>query len=338
MAEPCLEIIAINGRASIQDLGRTYSQHLGVSGSGAADEYAFLYANKLLGNKYYKVSNGSTEIQQACAALEITLGQISFKAHANCIIAISGADCQAQINHKAIENWQSYKLSANDILTFSMPKSGLHSYLAIKGGVKLHPQQQQWLGSYSQTINELALAYCGAPLSSGSKIYFSSAQIKADDFEQTKHDSNKLEQFYAKQTLTLRFIASNVFLNMTKQKQQEFCSCKYSIAASSNRMGYRLVPKVKHLAVAEKILTDELRQQCLLSQPVNYGTIQLPANEEPIVLMKERQTMGGYPVLGTVIQTDLFRLSQMRPGQSVNFVTINYQQAQQQLQAFFEKF
>ena len=66
--------------------------------------------------------------------------------------------------------------------------------------------------------------------------------------------------------------------------------------------------------------------------------IQLPANEQPIILMKERQTMGGYPVLGSVMQTDLFRLSQMRPGQGVKFSLTSHQQAQQQLQAFYKKF
>lgn len=339
MSQDYLEIITINGRASIQDLGRLNAQHLGFSASGAADEYAFLSANKLI-TLYQQNITDMANKQYRCAAIEITLGQISFKASAPSIIAITGADCQAKINGVAVNNWQCYQLQTGDILDLAMPKTGLHSYLAILGGFTCQTAQQPWLESFSQTNNEMALGFTGQPLTVGSKLYFSAqtSAFIAPATEQANKPNATPRQFYAQEKLTLRIIPSNLFLQMSCAQQQQFLATEYVISPDSNRMGYRLSVKPSPTAAAsEKILSQHLRKQCLLSIPVTYGMVQFPDNEQPIVLMKERQTMGGYPVLGTVMQTDLFRLSQMRPGEKINFSLINYQQAQQQLQAFYQK-
>jgi len=341
MSHHCLEIISSNGHASIQDLGRLNAQHLGFSAGGAADEFAFLNANSLIATE--QNLDDKTPPQSHCAAIEITLGQIAFKAHAACTIAITGADCQAKINDLLIDNWQCHNLKAGDVLDFSLPKTGLHSYIAVLGGFTCQVSQQPWLGSFSQTKNELALGFTGAALTVGSKLYFPlAAQALFKSTPLVITPSNKAPTqprlFYASHKLTLRFIASKLFLQMSLAQQQAFLTTEYVISPDSNRMGYRLKVKQQASSTAkQKILSEPLRKQCLLSMPVVYGMIQLPANEQPIVLMKERQTMGGYPVLGTVMQTDLFRLSQMRPGQQVSFTVISHQQAQQQLRAFYQK-
>jgi len=346
MSQHALEIITINGRASIQDLGRLNAQHLGFSAGGAADEFAFLSANKLISDKqsakHQQNSHQMANKQYGCAAIEITLGQISFKANATCLIAITGADCQAQINSIEVNNWQCYQLQAGDILEFSMPKTGLHSYLAILGGFTCQIAQHPWLESFSQTSNEMALGFTGEPLTVGSKLYFPVQTTPCALVEPVQKRANSPQKkpilFYAREALTLRIMPSRLFLQMSRVQQQRFLAAEYVISPDSNRMGYRLGVQYSPASTTnEKILSQPLRSQCLLSMPVTYGMVQLPENEQPIVLMKERQTMGGYPVLGTVMQTDLFRLCQMRPGEKVNFSVISYQQAQQQLQAFYQK-
>ncbi|ASP47532.1 biotin-dependent carboxyltransferase family protein [Cognaticolwellia beringensis] len=352
MSQGYLEIISMNGQASIQDLGRLNAQHLGFSASGAADEFAFLSANKLINDKL-AANDMSVELhnkQRHCATIEITLGQVSFEAKAACIISITGADCQAKINNVAVNHWQCYQLQAGDMLDFSMPKTGLHSYLAVLGGFTCQKAQQPWLGSYAQTINEMALGFTGEKLTVGSKLYFSaqtkglteSASEKINKPKEANKPFKAPSQFYAQQNLTLRIMPSSLFLQMSSDQQQQFLSTEYIISPDSNRMGYRLSVSPAQILLTksanEKILSEQLRSRCLLSMPVTYGMVQFPDNEQPIVLMKERQTMGGYPVLGTVMQTDLFRLSQMRPGEKVSFTLINHQQAQQQLIAFHQKF
>lgn len=346
MTKHYLEIISMNAQASIQDLGRINAQHLGFSASGAADEHAFLSANKLIVAHQNEVCSEKNKAQRQCAALEITLGQISFRANTACIIAIAGADCHARINNSIVKNWQSYQLQANDIIEFAMPKTGLHSYLAVLGGVRLDANQPPWLGSFAQTQHEMALNTTGKQLSVSSKLYFSEQTFPTTVQSQlviaqvvAPSNLSKPAICYAQQQLTLRFMASKLFLQLSEEKQQAFLAASYSISADSNRMGYRLINKNGPVSSRSiDMLTTELRASSALSKPVTYGMIQFPTNEQPIILMKERQTMGGYPVLGTVMQTDLFRLSQMRPGQTVKFTVISIEQAQQQLQAFYQKF
>jgi len=342
-----LEILTLNGKASIQDLGRLNAQHLGFSVSGAADEHAYLYANKLIADHYRKITACNESTQKTCAALEITLGQITLRANTACTIAITGADCQVKLNETLISNWQCYQLQAGDIIDFAMPKNGLHSYLAILGGVKGDEKQQAWLGSFAQTENEMVLNVIGNKLKAGSKLFFPKQELLTATTAQkqrlksakqvTFFEPNVPELFYPQSPITLRFIASALFLQFPLKKQNAFLATNYVISPDSNRMGYRLTLKNESIP-KNKILADKLRANCVLSKPVTYGMIQLPANEQPIILMKERQTMGGYPVLGSVMQTDLFRLSQMRPGQGVKFSLTSHQQAQQQLQAFYKKF
>ncbi|MGB1263986.1 MAG: biotin-dependent carboxyltransferase family protein [Cognaticolwellia sp.] len=340
MSLACLEVVSINGQASIQDLGRFNAQHLGFSAGGAADEFAFLHANRLIAARYHATEN-ITDKQHNYAALEITLGQIHLKAHSACTIAITGADCNAKINNIAAKNWQCYQLAAGDIIYFSMPKTGLHSYLAVQGGFTCEAKQQPWLGSFAQTGNEMALGFTDKPLTAGSKLYFSGQSQKSTELVAQTATSltSAYKQFYSQGKLTLRMMPSALFLQMDKHQQQAFLTTEYVISADSNRMGYRLIADhSQKVSSNEKILSESLRRRCLLSRPVSYGMVQFPTNEQPIILMKERQTMGGYPVLGTIMQTDLFRLSQMRPGEKVCFSLIKVQQAQQQLIAFREKF
>ena len=349
MSQHHLEIISINGQASIQDLGRLNAQHLGFSASGAADEFAFLSANKLISEQLTAndISLEQRHQQSRCAAIEVTLGQISFEAKAACIVAITGADCQAKINHVAIKPWQSFHLQAGDILDLAMPKAGLHSYLAVFGGFTCQQAQQPWLGSYAQTINEMTLGFTGEKLTVGSKLFF---PPQADMFtELSEKPADKLlaantptalpAQFYSQRELTIRMIPSSLFLEMDHKQQQKFLNTEYSVLPDSNRMGYRLsATHLQKQTATDPLLSRQLRSRCLLSMPVTYGMVQFPENEQPIILMKERQTMGGYPVLGTIIHTDLFRLSQMRPGEKINFTLIPSKQAQQQLTAFYQRF
>jgi len=324
-----LTVLQQNGLCSIQDLGRPAAQHLGFTTGGAADEYAYLAANYLVNN--HLLSNRTQT--QPCAALEITLGQISFQAHQACSIAITGADCNVTINQKPIKNWQTYPLKTNDVLYFKAPKKGLHSYLAVHGGI----QSKTWLHSQSQSFTEQALGFGEDAISLGSRIALAELCIAQDETRISK--STLSNAFYSSesaktfnQPLRLRFIPQPLWLQLNQQQQSQFLHNTFNISPDSNRMGYRLSN------IPQEIEECLLKQASLLSKPVTYGTIQLPSNGQPIVLMKERQTIGGYPVLGCVIQTDLFRLSQLRPGEAVRFIPTTLTFAQQQLYALHQRF
>ncbi len=344
-------VLSKNGLCSIQDKGRMSSQHLGFTAGGASDEYAFLAANYLVGN-YLKdnslkdncLETNKVSPTQLFAALEITLGQITVKSHQHCSIAITGANCFTTLNNCKIENWKVHQLKPNDVLTFATPKKGLHTYLAVYGGI----QGKEWLGSQAQSFSEQLLGFGEPPIVVGSNIklanicaieenklnslkpvsnaFYGTDDIKVIDSIHTQKSNKKTP------SLMLRFLPQPLWFKLNSQQQAQFLAQPFSISSQSNRMGYRLsnVPKSIQPTISAQAPT--------LSKPVTYGTIQLPTNGQPIVLMKERQTIGGYPVLGCVIQTDLFRLSQLRPGEMVQFITTSLPFAQQQIKALSDRF
>jgi len=326
-----ITVIKKNGLCSIQDLGRMASQHLGFSAGGVADEYAFLFANYLLTlNDQHSNLLSADPLSNTLniAQLEITLGQISYKVAQKCTIAITGADCDATINDQPIKNWQVHQLNPNDMISFAQPKVGLHSYLAFAGGI----QSKRWLNSQAQTSTEQSLAFSAPVIHEASIITLSDKCCVSDEDIKKTIKTLLPSAFYQKipATLTLRFIPQALWLSLSTKQQQAFSNHQFSISANSNRMGYCLTPLPENTITSSKAPT--------LSKPVTFGTIQLPKNNQPIILMKERQTIGGYPVLGVVIQTDLFKLSQLRPGNNVQLIPTTLDFAQQQLKAFYQKF
>jgi biotin-dependent carboxylase-like uncharacterized protein len=328
-----LEIEKLNGHCSIQDLGRASTQHLGFSRGGAADVNAFLSANKLLNNNHND------------AALELTLGQLTIKAHAVITIALTGADCNATINDYPITHWARHTLHVGDILQLKLPKRGLHTYIAITNGIN----STQWLSSRSQTLNEQALGFSGEVLKKGTVVNLHGICSASEDDSGDASLVNKAsanaslmhepspEKFYPTDSLTLRFIPNKTWYKLSTREQKTFCETQFSINAQSNRMGYRF--NVKNSDELEGEIKEKAKAlKGGLSKPVTYGTIQLPMMDSPIVLMAEHQTIGGYPVIGSVIQIDLFRLCQKRPGEIVRFTPTSLTFARQQLSAFHQRF
>lgn len=310
------------GYISIQDLGRFNQQHLGFSASGAADEYAFRYGNYVLGN------------QTNAAALEITFGQISLSANCSCSFIITGADCQATINKMPIKHWQIHTLQTNDVLTLTAPKNGIYSYLCVYGGI----QNKQFLASRTE-LTDAVKAGLKTQIHRHNKVNENEIPL-AECAEITNNPHKKLinvaasdqlpEDYYClnDKSLTLRFIPHSSWQLLSDKDKNLFLQQKYQLSNSCNKMGYRLS------AQESLYLTPEPR----LSKPTTLGTIQLPPDGQPIVLMKDRQTIGGYPVIGTVIFTDIPRLAQRRSGQNVTFCQTTLEQAQAQYLAFLSRF
>lgn len=322
-----LRITNLTGQCSMQDLGRNHAQHLGYCASGAADEFAFRWANKLLHN------------EQNAAALELIFAHIELVIKGNIELVSTGAPSEILLNGKAVKQWQVISVGDGDKLRIAAPKNGLISYLAVKGGF----ERNRFLASCSQSINERHLENAEATPKAGDMLTVNSpSQLESSVASASCNNTNtaaiainkqrniSFQRFYQNSPLILRFIASELFLALPENAQRALLQ-GYKISATSNRMGYRLE--------GTAFIPQQIEQhKATLSRPVCFGTIQLPPDGQPIVLMKDRQTIGGYPVLGTVIQTDLFRLSQKRPGETVQFLPVSLAQAQAQLHSFLERF
>lgn len=282
----------------IQDAGRRGQQHLGVSVGGALDSHAAGWANRLLNNA----------VQDAL--LEVCLGPFALRLPSATCIAMTGADCHWQLDGRPLENWCAHRVPAGGLLTAQVARSGLRGYLAIAGGIQSAPV---W-GSRATTVGERLGGLRGLPLAKGDELPYSpqpDLAITGTPIEYRREYGN---------SLTLRVVPSNQFAQFPAQQRKEFFAAQYRVAPESDRMGVRF--------------TGTPLQQVpgnLTSEAVAPGAIQVPSNGLPIVLMRDCQTIGGYPKLGHVYRVDLDLLAQARPGVEVRFALGSLAESQQEL-------
>lgn len=289
MNNTCIKVLKPGQQTLLQDFGRFGLSHLGIAQGGPLDDYAFSWANHLLGN----TSN--------CPTLEITLGQAEFKIGQDCELAIAGGDLGAKLNGAPLTNWATFSTRKGDILSFGLPKNGLRSYLAIKGGFVV----QQQLGSCATvTRDKLGGLLNGQPLSVGDELKFEPHTVRHKPIQmgfRYKPDYDR--------TLELRVIEGYQVDDFEPEQVGSFYTQEFEVSQLIDRMGYRLCKG--------KIIPPKKEY---LSEGIALGAIQIPPNGEPIILFNDRQTIGGYAKLGCVARIDLPRLAQAKPGQKVRFV------------------
>lgn len=283
-----LHILRPGPLSLIQDWGRHGCQHWGMSPGGPLDEQAFLWANKLLENPAH------------AAMLEITLGPFSLRAGKACQIALTGAEMQAQRNGEPLENWSSHYLHAGDQLELRLASSGLRGYLAVAGGLQVPGKH----GSCATVVREKlgGLNGLGRPLQANDEL-----PIKTLPQQQRRSVPPAYQPDY-QQTLSLRLIPAYQWHAFDVAQRNCLLKSEFEVSTEADRMGYRLSgPPVAPPAGG------------LISEGIAYGAVQIPPDGQPIVLLRDRQTIGGYPKLGCIASADAAQLAQRRPGQAVRF-------------------
>jgi len=281
------EVITAGIQATIQDLGRVGLADIGVSTAGALDEFAFHHANRLLSNEY------------GTNMLEIVFGGVKLKTKGSTTVVLTGAQVDATINNKKIEIWKTYKVNDGDIINLGFATSGARVYLAVKDGFNI----VQEYGSCSVSIKE---KIGGKPLHVKQFLPFTC---------KTLVDNRKLVNTYQPnydKILKLRVVAGYQWDMFEEIERKKFFSASYKVTGQNDRMGYRLS--------GEKITST---CKGIVSEPIAYGSVQIPAHGEPIVLLKERQTVGGYPKIGAVVPVDCFRLAQAKQDSQIRFELIS---------------
>ena len=282
--------------STIQDLGRYGYTHLGITNSGAMDEYAYLWSQKLLDNR-------------KCNALEVMVG-LKLKTTSSTQIAITGADLDFRIDGEKKSIWKRYNIQKGDILSFEKRVSGQRAYLSVKEGFILDKRY----GSYSTTLKE----DIGFRLSRGDFLPFASSPSQYTKRVQTEYIPNYNE------SLTLRLLLSYQDEYFSKKNREIFFSSDYEITLQSDRMGYKLKGNP---------ITPS--RGGIISEAIAFGSVQIPKDGQPIILLKERQTIGGYPKIGTILPIDCFRLSQLPIGSKVRFEEIEIEEAQSKTIDFY---
>lgn len=300
-----IEVIKPGMLTTFQDLGRAGYQHLGVPVNGAMDERSHRLANLLAGN-------ASTE-----ATLEVTLMGPTLRWHAPATIVICGADLQPSLDDKPIPMCQPVPVAAGAVLAFGRRRSGVRAYLAVHGGFGL----TRVMGSASTYVRGGYGGLRGEPLRRGDVIALNGASL-------TLPRTGKGARAAVLPVLPpavlgapdapLRAMAGREWAMFSAKAQRTLVGEPFRIDPQSDRMGYRLAGPALQLGAARE----------MISEAVGFGTVQVPPDGQPIVLMADRQTTGGYPRIAHVCAVDLPRLAQRMPGETVRFQLIDLAEAQ----------
>lgn len=275
-----IKIIRPGMLTTVQDLGRRGMRRTGLAAGGAMDKYSLRLANLLVGNK------------EGEAGLEMTLAGPELEFSEDVLIAVVGADMGG------VKLSQPLKIKAGERVQFTSAKKGCRSYLAVAGGLRIAPV----LGGKGTDLRAALGGFRGRALKAGDVL---KAKAVKREIAGRWSLSPKLFPAYSN-CPEVRVLPGAEMAEFS----EGFFKSEFKISPQSDRMGYRLIGS------ALKRKTDRE----LISAAVVPGTVQVPPDGEPIVLMADAQTIGGYPRIAHVVQVDLTLLAQLGPGDRVRFV------------------
>lgn len=286
-----IEIVSIQTRATIQDLGRPGYRHLGVSHCGAMDKLALQAGNLLLGN------------DPNAAAIEVVLNGIELRFLQDMAFCVTGAFYDMRLADREIYAYCRYYGKKGQTLTLSRAKIGMYAYLCVKGGFNV-PME---LGSASTDIRASIGGLEGRYLQAGDKL--------------STHSDGRYSSEIAIAPIPLKHhlyaVPSSEYAAFKRKSQYYWWQTKWTLQSNSDRMGYRFQGEPLEL----------IKPLEMLSHAIQFGTVQVPPSGQPIILMADAQTTGGYPKIASVIDADLGQLAQVRLGSRVTFEMVDLAQA-----------
>lgn len=303
-----LKILKSGLQTTVQDLGRTGFQKYGVIASGVMDPFAHRLANLLVGNK------------EQAATIEITLVGPAIKFTEDAIIALCGGDLSPRIDDKAVGMWRMLVVGKGSTLTFGEPHMGARCYLSIAGGIAI----PKVMGSRSTYLRAGIGGFQGRALEKGDEVPAGQINKQQKKIMQ-KSTENEFDWLlpparYFEEPV-IRMMPGRQFDLFDDNSRQRIFNEPFTVSPNSDRMGYRLEGTGLFLKTPKE----------LISEAVSFGSVQVPADGNPIVLLADRQTTGGYPKIGQVASVDLPLISQLKQGQQLRFKEISLEDAQQRL-------
>lgn len=308
-----IEILSSTALASVQDLGRDGYLRYGVGTSGAMDHVALAGGNILLGNP------------ENAAAIEVPMFPFQVRFLEDIVFALTGADADATLDGRSIPPWWTLLARKGQVLNLNVPRHGARCYLALAGGIDvpliLGSRSTQLRGEFGGHVGrtlrqgDVLRADASAPRSEiFSALPAGGLGIEPPEFALTQGDLKSIAQ----STRTfVRVLPAAEYDCYERASLAAFWSQDWKITSQSDRYGYRLA--------GEALVTKHTLEQ--RSHGIVPGVIQVPHSGQPIIQLRDAQPSGGYPKIGTVIEADLWRLGQARPGTQLRFVQTTYEEA-----------
>jgi biotin-dependent carboxylase-like uncharacterized protein len=274
----------------IQDAGRFGQHAIGLTTGGPLDPEAYDLCNRLLQNPC-----NSTVLEVSFGGLHLRIGVDTF-------ICVTGASMPLRINDHQQPLWQVHRVNAGDTIALDFAEDGCRSYLGVADGFDIPPV----FGSSATVVRE-KLGGLG-----GDKLQVGDMLPCATHTERRSLYLPKAKQPQYQTAITVRVLPGYQEAHFSRLQQRRFFSHQYTVSDRCDRMGYRLEgPAI------------ECDIEGILSEGICYGAIQVPADGQPIVLLRDRQTIGGYPKIGSALSLDAAKLSQLTPGGTVHFAPIS---------------
>lgn len=283
---------------TVQDNGRTGYRKFGFSQSGVMDSRSYRLANALAGNFYDE------------AVLEMTLAGGSFVFLQANHFAITGADMNAKLDGEPVSMYKTLFAREGSTLSFSVATSGVRTYVAFSGGIDV----PMVMGSRSTNLKCSIGGFDGRKLKSGDVILFSKPACEPDCIPVHKVIADNFSSSHVE----LRVVMGPQDDLFTEDGKRTFLSSGYCVTQDADRMGYKLEgKKIEHKDKAD-----------IISDAIAFGSVQVPSSGQPIIMLADRQTTGGYAKIATVISSDLPKLVQAKPGSVITFNEVSRHEAE----------
>ena len=299
---------------TVQDLGRSGYQKIGVTPGGAMDTFSLRVANILVGNP------------ETAAGLEITLKGPAIEFTSDALIALTGADLSSKVADMSIPRGRAVAARRGSVLTYGRAVSGCRAYLAVAGGIDVPIVME----SRSTHLRAQIGGHDGRALRAGDELPIGTASTLvtttirdalSDDgplpFALSDRYMDESDPRLTARTDAVRAVPGLHFEELDKAAKRDLLSATFQVSTEADRMGYRLAGA----------RLSSTRAQDLVSSAVTLGAVQLPPGGEPIVLMADRQTTGGYPVIAHVIMADISVVAQKLPGDELTFREVGIEDA-----------
>jgi biotin-dependent carboxylase-like uncharacterized protein len=288
-----IRILDPGPQTTVQDRGRPGQLALGIPPSGPVDAEAFLLANRLVGN------------DDGAAALECTLMGARFETDAPCAVAVTGAAMPVTVNGAPAPAWSTLALAAGDVVKLGAAADGVRAYVAFAGGLAVPPV----LGSRSTYLRGRLGGLDGRALRKGDVLALGPAAAPPRPRRAMPPDRDP--------QAPIRVVLGPQADRFTPAGIATLLGSAYEMLPQSDRMGARLRgPRIAHR-----------RGHDIVSDGIALGSIQVPGDGQPIVLLVDRQSTGGYTKIATVCSFDIGRLGQVKPGRSIRFQAVEVDEA-----------
>ena len=290
-----LEILRAGLQSTVQDRGRFGYAHLGVSASGAADNFSLRIGNMLVGNP------------NQSAGIEMTIIGDKYRFKSDAYIALTGSEFEAELDNKPIPFWQGLSIKKGQILDIRSTKTGARCYLCVAGGINV----EDVMGAKTTHLTS-GIGGCHG------RILKILDELDFGTLDNSINPVQKLNESITADNKIIRVTKGIQWLWFHKKQKNRFFQQQYQVTDLSNRMGLRLIGNTINTKKESEIITAG----------IPLGAIQIPADGQPIISFVEHQTTGGYPIIANVISADFRKAGQLKPGDYFQFELTSFNRAE----------